>query len=378
MCDRPEEKVNNNARILMFSQRNIYKKYHYRSAFYEFEDIIRQVDSVELLAPKGKKRIAYSNRFANGLAKRLGIVMNPGIPKIKIKKYYDLFFAVCQLPKDLLFVDTIDGWNDYCKTSICWLNEIWVKDILRLERLYKCFFKILSKFNYVILLHNQSVDAVNKAVMAECFYLPPAVDAILFCPYPEPPQRFIDVYSIGRRSEVTHQALLRMVKEKKIYYIYDSICGDEVFDSKQHRILFANTAKRSRYFTVNIGKIDCPNETGGQIEIGPRFFEGAASGTVMIGEAPKNERFKEIFHWPDAIIDIPFNSDNIGKVINELDMNTSRQKQIRKNNVVQSLLKHDWVYRWETVLKTAGLEPFPELIERKKRLKNLSDMIEKV
>ena len=66
MCNRPGEKDNNNTRILMFSQRNIYKKYHYRSAFYEFEDIIRQVDLVELLAQTDNEYIiqVYSNLLA--------------------------------------------------------------------------------------------------------------------------------------------------------------------------------------------------------------------------------------------------------------------------------------------------------------------------
>ncbi len=46
--------------------------------------------------------------------------------------------------------------------------------------------------------------------------------------------------------------------------------------------------------------------------------------------------------------------------------------------MVQSLLHHDWVYRWEAVLKIAGLDPMPQLLERKKRLRDLSNMVEKV
>jgi len=45
--------------------------------------------------------------------------------------------------------------------------------------------------------------------------------------------------------------------------------------------------------------------------------------------------------------------------------------------VVQSLLRHDWVYRWENILKMVGLDPMPQLLERKKHLRDLSNMIEK-
>lgn len=372
MINRSENITSDNARILMFSQRNIYN-YHFTCASYEFEDLICQIDRVELLSPSPSKWFKYGDRIANRLAVNYAVALNPGIPKIRIKENYDLFFAICQFPKDLINVDTIEGWKDNCRVSICWLNEIYATDVYK-DRYY---LKILSKFDYVILNCSQSVNAVNEVIGGKSFYSPFGIDAILFCPYPEPPQRLIDVYSIGRRSDETHNSLLRMVKEKRIFYIYDTIDGKKVLNSNQHRLLYANTAKRTKYFVVNPGKIDCPDETGGQSEIGYRFFEGAASGTIMIGEYPKNEEFKKNFNWPDVVIHLPFGSDNVDMVIDELGKQPERQDTIRTTNVAQSLLRHDWVYRWETVLKTAGLEPCPQLLERKKMLENLSKIVDK-
>ena len=374
MYNKTVNKIDNTARILMFSQRNIVEKYLYRLFLYEFEDIILQIDSVEILEPHPKKYYKYRNTVAKKMTKYSSITINPGLPKIKVKNYYDIFFATVTFLKDLLYIKNVQGWEDHCKTSICWVDEIWLDQIMR----FKWGLKILSKFDYVILSCSQSVNAINELIPGKCFYLPPGIDSILFCPYPKPPKRFIDVYSMGRRSEVVHQTLLRMAEEKKIVYIYDTTVGGKVINAKQHRFLLANIAKRSRYFIVNTGKIDLNSERGRQSEIGPRFFEGAASGTIMIGDFPKTEEFKKSFNWSDVVIYLPFDSDNIDKVINELDKNPRRQEQIRRNNVVQSLLKHDWVYRWESVLKTAGIEPLPELIERKKRLKDLSKFIEKI
>jgi hypothetical protein len=76
------------------------------------------------------------------------------------------------------------------------------------------------------------------------------------------------------------------------------------------------------------------------------------------------------------VVHLPFGSENIDTIINELDMQPDRQQRIRKNNVVQSLMRHDWVYRWESILKIAGLESTPELLKRKKRLKDLANMVE--
>ena len=152
--------------------------------------------------------------------------------------------------------------------------------------------------------------------------------------------------------------------------------GDQVISPYEHRSLFANIAMRSRYFIVNPGKIDSPAETNQQIEFGTRYFEGAASGTVMIGERPENKEFETHFDWTDGVISMQFGSDEVAQILMELDRDPERQAQIRKANVTQSLRRHDWVYRWEAVLRMAGLDPIPALHERKRRLQNLAGVAE--
>jgi hypothetical protein len=150
--------------------------------------------------------------------------------------------------------------------------------------------------------------------------------------------------------------------------MYDTINDLHAYSLDEHRALVSNLAKRSRYFIVNPGKIDMPEETGGQAEFGYRYFEAAAPGTIMIGERCKNREFEKIFTWEDAVILSPFDSEDIGDVIKDLDRQPERQAKIRCENIVQSLLNHDWAYRWETILKAAGLEPLSGLVNRKQKL----------
>src|SRR4030066_920225 len=105
----------NLSRVLIYSQRNIYKKYHYRCYLAEFEDLICQIDSVDLVAPTPKKYFEYSISRAKKLKEAFNISMNPGIPIIKLNREYDLFFAFCQFPHDLLNLQGIVGWKDKCK-----------------------------------------------------------------------------------------------------------------------------------------------------------------------------------------------------------------------------------------------------------------------
>jgi len=160
-----------------------------------------------------------------------------------------------------------------------------------------------------------------------------------------------------------------------LFYLHDSIGGTLAINSKEHRALFANVAKRSRYFIVNPGLIDQPDIRGNQIETSNRYYEGAASGAIMVGERPKNEEFDRLFDWPEAVTQLPYDSCDIDSIIKDLDGDPERQGRIRRTGVAQALMRHDWVYRWEAILKTVGLEPMQGLLERKEHLRKLADVV---
>jgi hypothetical protein len=226
-----------------------------------------------------------------------------------------------------------------------------------------------------MLYYSQTVKPLSELTGRKCAFLPPGVDTILFCPNPNPPERVVDVYSIGRRSEITHRRLLNMARNGDLLYLHDSIGGSQAINSKEHRALFANIAKRSRYFIVNPGKIDEPQTRGNQSETSNRYFEGAASGAIMVGERPNNNVFEDLFDWPEAVTLLPYGSPDIDVVIKDLDADPKRQERIRRTGLVQALMRHDWVYRWEDVLKSLGHQPTPGALERKDRLRKLADSV---
>jgi len=358
-------------RVLLFSQRNIFGKEMFRCPHYEFENLISQIDSVEVVAPKANpSRLRY--KIARQIRYHAPFSPNPGVQRVDVKQHYDLFMAVCGVPTDLLMINAaFSHWRDVCKSSVCLIDEFWATRIAS----YDSFLRIFEKFDVVMLYYSQTVKPLSEHIGSKCFFLPPGIDTAFFCPYPDQPSRVVDVYSIGRRGERTHQQLLRMVAENGLFYLHDSIAGNQAIDATEHRALFANIAKRSRYFIVNPGLIDRPDIRGNQIEISNRYFEGAASGAILLGERANNGQSEKLFDWPDALIHLPYNSSEINTVMNELDQQPERQERIRRTNVVQSLLRHDWAYRWEAVLKSVGLEPMPELLQRKEHLQNLAEAV---
>lgn len=359
-------------RVLLFSQRNICEIEVWRAGGREFEDTICEVDSVEVLAPRRGRWFDQRMRFAQRVGKRSRILLNPGIPKIRLDGHYDLFFAICEKPSELLNIDAVEDWKRHCTTSVCVMAEMWVKDIPT----FKSALEVLAKFDYVMSYFAQSVEPLGQATGTTCLYMPPAVDVVRFSPYPNRPDRCIDVLSVGRRLPVVHRALLGMTRGNGMFYVYDTIKDLHTDDLDEHRSLMASLAKRSRYFVVNPAKCDTPEERGDQSEGGARYFEGTAAGAILIGESPKNGPFNEALGWPDAVVPLPHDPRAIEDVLGGLDRQPERQERIRRTNVVRALLRHDWVHRWETVLGTVKLEPMPELLKRKQRLARLARTVE--
>jgi len=159
--------------------------------------------------------------------------------------------------------------------------------------------------------------------------------------------------------------------------MYDTIVRMETNNYREHRELFSNILKRSKYFIVNMAKAYLQTETNGQIEVGLRYYEGAAAGAIMIGEPVPSEYYKKDFDWDDAVIPIPNGPGEISKLIKCLDKDPDRLDKIRKTSIVQSLLRHDWVYRWKDILELMDMKSKPQLVAREKKLKELARLVER-
>jgi hypothetical protein len=348
----------------------------FQCASYEAQDVLLNVDDVDLICLEPGWGFALKESWQRRLlyrdvSRRL-IFLNPGLHKVRLTREYDLFVLVCQQYWDLLYLSAIEGWEDCCKTKVCWIDEMWAEQI----PLYKYWIGSLRRFDHVFITLRGSVAPLSKAINQTCYWLPSAVDALRFSPYPNTPLRVIDVYSIGRRCEGIHRALLQAARRGEIFYVYDTLQGAdvEVYDHQEHRDLFADMAKRSRYFLVVPSKMEVPGEAQGQVEIGYRYYEGASAGTVMIGQAPNCEAFRELFPWQDAVVPIQPDGSDVMEVLCGLAREPERASAISRKNAAEVLLHHDWVYRWHEIFRVAGIEPSPRMAARERRLRDLADL----
>jgi hypothetical protein len=158
----------------------------------------------------------------------------------------------------------------------------------------------LAQFHHILLGCKNTCAAAERATGVPVTYVTPAIDMVRFCPVPNPPRRSIDVRSMGRRSQSTHDALYDWSERKGATYLYDS----------------------------NLGLYQC-------------------------------DAYDDNFDWEDSVIEMPYGSKDAPEIIGELDRGPARLAKIRRDNVVNHLRRHDWAYRWLLVLERVA-ETIPD------------------
>ena len=375
-------------RLLIASDFNAGDRAHFALS-YEFCRVVAECDHAELVAPPLDNYLARHlgrilppdthniqrdfNRLVNGARKTLRLRHMPTITATSLTANYDLFFFVGWGLQSLVELQRLGNWRSRTKIAVAYLFELWSSTIERDHR----YLKLLAQFDHVFLLHSASVPVLKRHTGTPCHFLPTGVDCLIATPYPSCPDRVIDAYSLGRRNAAIHQQLVSLVQQRGLFYVYDSLSSSDsrVKDWQEHRLLLVNMIKRSRYFmcySPSSLTTDKSEKAVGEQVLPARLFEGAAGGAVMLGTAPQCPEFWKHFDWPDAVIELSLDACDIAGVIDDLEAQPQRLERARRTNATQSLLRHDWVYRWEQILATVGVDALPQLYNRKARLAEIA------
>lgn len=367
-------------KTLLLSMRRIAQFVAYCLA-YEFEDVVVDITGADRVDAGNEPALELSRRAyklvraASG-SPRVAQRLAPHPSVVRLEKDYELFFPIFNHAHELYSLATVPDWKQRCRKSACFIVEVWP------HLLPKYLIELLGQFDHIFIGFQHVVPDIAAISGRPCSYLPLATDVLRFAPPSMDTDRPIDVCNIGRRSAVTHDALLQMSAEKRIFYYYDTVAASgaggkqrtfQVDRPSEHRRLLASLLQHSRYYIANRSRVNEPEFTQGTDEISARFYEGAAAGTVMMGVEPTSKGFAEQFDWPDAVLPLPFDSPDVAAILERLDRDPERLARIRRDNVANAALRHDWVYRVKTVFDTLGIAPTDAMRERMQRLKALAD-----
>ncbi|MEA5463759.1 glycosyltransferase [Leptothoe sp. PORK10 BA2] len=370
----------NEPRILIVSVRG-FRLHVANCGIYEFEDLICDLESAKLYAPTQEfdlaRKIYRLAKYATG-SDTIASALAPFPTEVVLENEYDLLFVVCDNPWQLHRLGAIKNWQDKCRHKACYVMETWKLNFNDWRLAYEPF----KNFDHIFAGTIHCVEPYSNVTGLPCSYLAPGVDTLKFCPYPNPPQRMIDVCAIGRRPAETHQSLFQYSQQNNnFFYYYDTFNNPgklEIGNPREHRAKLIDVLQRSRYNIAAHARFDATSETGGQQEIGFRYFEGVAAGTVLVGMPPMGDVFPHYFDWEDPIIKVNLFEQDVLEVIQALNAQPETVERMRRRNVANSLRKHDWVYRWRDILATFNLAPSPAVIERENHLQQLACRIESI
>ena len=350
------------------------RKFHHhvsRSHGYEFEDVIAAaLDDVDFFTPQANPSHKLLNRFKNWMSYKtpLAAHLPVGLSATPLEKDYDLFFYTIAHPRNLNFLSAAKNWRKRSKTAICWVQELWLFDFEYLGSLLDQ----LNSFDHVICSFTHTAEALQKRLRVPVHYIPWGLDAVHFCPYPNPPARAIDVLCIGARHNTTHRAMIAHSDSLGQFYFYETVSGRaEMADHRAHRHNYVSQLQRCRYFFSYIAKVELGDMRQGQVEFGLRYLEGLGAGAVVLGTRIDSPAFTKHLGWEDAVIEVPYDCPDIGQILLDLDAQPSRMAHIRTRNIVSCLEQHDHLYRWEKILGLAGMPNHPKMQDRRAALTHL-------
>jgi len=343
--------------VLLLSVRN-FRHQAANGSLYEFEDLITGLCDSILCSPENEKsgsrkryRSARYLGFGHSLADSLASMGHLN----ELEVDHDLIMLVLDNPWQMHLLNQVRGWREHPAKKICYISECWPGQLSQWRLMKEPF----SNFDHIFLGTASSVPVLANLIDIPCSYLPCGVNTSTFSDMRKVAGRLIDVSYIGRREQALHGELKRFTETEGLFYLFDSARAQrlEVDDPVEHRRMYASMLKRTQISMALPAKSNAVDVTGGFEEIATRFFEFMAAGVIVVGRPPDSDAFRQLFDWQDAVISVGHNYSSSPSVIRELLNDHEKARDISKRNIINSLKKNDWVYRFIDVVEAIGFQP---------------------
>jgi hypothetical protein len=92
----------------------------------------------------------------------------------------------------------------------------------------------------------------------------------------------------------------------------------------------------------------------------------------MIGDIPDSDAYRELFDWSDAVFQAQPDGSDIMRILKDLGSDPERMAAIGRRSARETLLRHDWAFRWNEMFKVMGIKPSPGMAAREGKLKKLA------
>lgn len=224
----------------------------------------------------------YLHHFGHGMKRS---VYRKYFPKQALDLKADVAWSLLMGPENYR-LDLYKDWETSCKTKILYLFDTLPAQYPLIKRLFSN-----NKWDILITSFNDAVDDLEKITGRQWHCSAQGTDEDLF-PYVPLNERLIHFSSYGRRHPILHEVLKEFCLSKGLYYDYTTHDGKNSF---------VNAAELYRQYSWHISHslftVSWPVELTNPVRAGHlhpitcRWFEAAASGTVILGRQPDNVMF---------------------------------------------------------------------------------------
>lgn len=340
-------------RTLLFSLQNLVPA-AWNGVFYELFEVLKQIENATFVAPRpgGEQWSRWEGyrKLRQRAMIRLGKSCAVTAPPTQVEGEFDLAFFACQFPRQIPEINSVPGWRERSRKACVFVLETWSTAVEE----QKEFYRHLDAFDHVFVFCQASAPLIQRYTKAPVTYLPTATDTLMLPERAYARERTVDYLCIGRRHAPVHAAMYDYACRNDRFYLFDLWKVKEVKEWGAARRQNADMGSRAKHFFVWPPFRPLP---GGKFEtaISTRYFEGARSGAVMIGAAPKVPEFEGLFSTPEPVIEMPEDPALVHAFLDRLDAEAAHFAEIGRSNRLDSLERHDWAHRWAEILGIMGL-----------------------
>ena len=254
------------------------------------------------------------------------------LPKKTLKVEADVIWYILMGPENYE-LDLFRDWNQTAKIRIVYLFDTLEPQFNLTQQLFSG-----DDFNIRITSFNDAVPHLEALTAQKWHVIEQAVPANLFVAVPLK-EKVIDFSSYGRKFPVFHDALLEFCRTNGLYYDYTM--HDVKHPTAPEDELYRQYAWHLTHskFTVSWPvELTNPSRAGRLHPITCRWFEAAASSTVIIGRKPGNVTFDEVLA-PGLVVEIdPFEErwlilQKLDKIYGNYEELSERLNQVRSKNI---------------------------------------------
>jgi Glycosyl transferases group 1 len=263
----------------------------------------------------------------------------------------DVLWVVLMGPEESV-LDLYKDWDRRVGFKILYLFDTMERQVSVIRHLLRSS----SKWDCTITSFSGAVRHLENQTQRKWHYVPQGVKLSRFRPA-EDTARLIDFCSYGRRLTQIHDSLKKFCETTGRYYDYTTTAGLRA-DTKppDHYGLYAWHLGHSIFNLSWPVEITNPARVDSFSPITCRWFEAAASGNVVVGKAPRDPGFTELF-GPDAVIEVDagLSGDDLQAVWKNLWENRFIHLESARRRYRDYAPQWSWERRVQDILELAGL-----------------------